>query len=410
MEDLVTTITQTFISSEDVVNLRKSLFKYNGLTEVSARDKRRARLLEDYKLKRDAILNEKRGLIEDNFSDNEDWMDWEDAQTRRNEDRRGYYREKCRGQLMLSEWLLDRPCDIEKAWTVVVCPEGQRTLVIANKGCTRAYHKKGILMAKFPSILPFGSPARRGKRNDIIILDCIWNAKNKMLFALDVLFWRMQPLLSCDADFRMYWLRTKISELKKYDQPLPLGEGVYDVHLPSHCTLSTLPAVLADHNPSEVDGILFYHNGAPYISGQTPLVGWLKPYMLPERFGVQVPQEYLEQRPQNYENLEQWVEKVSHKHSKQNQEKKVRRRKRKGNKDKMELDSTEASTSSSVVAESSVCEMSEGMEETSSSEVTDSSLCEMSEGVEQLDSSEVTEPSVCEMRKNVGNLESTSDN
>ncbi|KAG8292504.1 hypothetical protein J6590_037635, partial [Homalodisca vitripennis] len=81
--------------------------------------------------KRDAILNEKRGLIEDNFSDNEDWMDWED--TRRKEDRRGYYRENCRGQLMLSEWLLDRPCDIEKAWTVVVCPEGQRTLVIANK-------------------------------------------------------------------------------------------------------------------------------------------------------------------------------------------------------------------------------------------------------------------------------------
>ncbi|KAG8292506.1 hypothetical protein J6590_037637 [Homalodisca vitripennis] len=159
-----------------------------------------------------------------------------------------------------------------------------------------------------------------------------------------------------------------------------------------------------------VDGILFYHNGAPYISGQTPLVGWLKPYMLPERFGVQVPQEYLEQRPQNYQNLEQWVEKVSHKHSKKNQEKKVCRHKRKGNKDKMELDSTEASTSSSVVAESSVCEMSEGMEETSSSEVTDSSLCEMSEGVEQLDSSEVTEPSVCEMRKNVGNLECTSDN
>ncbi|KAG8292505.1 hypothetical protein J6590_037636 [Homalodisca vitripennis] len=126
-------------------------------------------------------------------------------------------------------------------------------------GCTRAYHKKGILMAKFPSILPFGSPARRGKRDEIIILDCIWNAKKKMLFALDVLFWRMQPLLSCDADFRMYWLRTKISELKKYDQPLPLGEGVYDVHLPSHCTLSTLPAVLADHNPSELSSHVTTH-------------------------------------------------------------------------------------------------------------------------------------------------------
>uniref|UniRef100_A0A1B6F606 Snurportin-1 n=1 Tax=Cuerna arida TaxID=1464854 RepID=A0A1B6F606_9HEMI len=382
MEDLVTTITQTFISSEDVVNLRKSLFKYNGLTEVSARDKRRAQLLEDYKAKRDSLLNEKRGLIEDDFSDNEDWMDWED--TRRNEDRRGY-REKCRGQLMLSEWLLDRPCDIETAWTVVVCPEGQRTLVIANRGCTRAYHKKGILMAKFPSILPFGSPSHRGKPSDIIILDCIWNAKKKMLFALDVLFWKIQPLLSCDAEFRMYWLRSKISELKKYDQPFPLEDGVYDVHLPSHCTLSTLPAALADHNPSEVDGILFYHNGAPYISGQTPLVGWLKPYMLPERFGLELPQEFLDQRPQNYQNLEQWVEKVSHKHSKQKQEKKVRRRRRNRNKDKMELDTTEASTSSSGV--------------------TDSSVCEMSEDVEKLDSSEVTEPSVCEMRIDVGKLD-----
>lgn len=42
----------------------------------------------------------------------------------------------------------------------------------------------------------------------------------------------------------------------------------------------------------QLDGVLFYHKRAHYVAGQTPLVGWLKPFMLPEIVGVAVPEEF----------------------------------------------------------------------------------------------------------------------
>ena len=41
-------------------------------------------------------------------------------------------------------------------------------------------------------------------------------------------------------------------------------------------------------NP-QIDGLLFYHKRTHYVPGSTPLVGWLKPYMLPEMLGIPVP-------------------------------------------------------------------------------------------------------------------------
>ncbi len=40
----------------------------------------------------------------------------------------------------------------------------------------------------------------------------------------------------------------------------------------------------------ELDGLLFYHKQGHYFHGATPLVGWLKPFMLPEVIGVAVPE------------------------------------------------------------------------------------------------------------------------
>lgn len=41
-------------------------------------------------------------------------------------------------------------------------------------------------------------------------------------------------------------------------------------------------------DPIPLDGILFYHKRVNYLPGVTPLVGWLKGYMLPEMLNVQV--------------------------------------------------------------------------------------------------------------------------
>ena len=34
---------------------------------------------------------------------------------------------------------------------------------------------------------------------------------------------------------------------------------------------------------------MFYHKKTAYTAGETPLVGWLKPFMVPEVLGVSIP-------------------------------------------------------------------------------------------------------------------------
>ena len=43
-----------------------------------------------------------------------------------------------------------------------------------------------------------------------------------------------------------------------------------------------------EFDPIPLDGILFYHKRVNYLPGVTPLVGWLKGYMLTEMLNVQV--------------------------------------------------------------------------------------------------------------------------
>lgn len=52
---------------------------------------------------------------------------------------------------------------------------------------------------------------------------------------------------------------------------------------------------------------MFYHKEAHYESDYTPLVGWLKPYMLPEILNVNVPQHILATAPSDYINAKKTI-------------------------------------------------------------------------------------------------------
>ena len=60
-----------------------------------------------------------------------------------------------------------------------------------------------------------------------------------------------------------------------------------------------------------IDGVLFYHKISVYTSGRTPLVGWLKPYMIPEMLGIPVHNSYLEQKPETYCTLMEHLEAIA---------------------------------------------------------------------------------------------------
>ncbi|XP_074736980.1 snurportin-1 isoform X2 [Strix uralensis] len=115
-------------------------------------------------------------------------------------------------QLMLSEWLVDVPLDLEQEWVVVVCPVGKRALVVASRGTTAAYTKSGFCVNRFPSLLPGGNRHNSTSEKVYCILDCIYNEAKQTYYILDVMCWRGHPVYDCQTDFRFFWLYSKIQE------------------------------------------------------------------------------------------------------------------------------------------------------------------------------------------------------
>lgn len=58
-----------------------------------------------------------------------------------------------------------------------------------------------------------------------------------------------------------------------------------------------------------LDGFLFYHRRALYTFGHTPLVTWLKPFMLSEVLGIPVPSPF-DEKPDDYINFEHHIQKI----------------------------------------------------------------------------------------------------
>lgn len=58
----------------------------------------------------------------------------------------------------------------------------------------------------------------------------------------------------------------------------------------------------------KLDGLLFYHKETHYTSGATPLVGWLKPFMLSEVFGIKPDDRYLTEIPEGYSCFAKYME------------------------------------------------------------------------------------------------------
>ncbi|XP_074693949.1 snurportin-1 isoform X4 [Strix aluco] len=102
-------------------------------------------------------------------------------------------------QLMLSEWLVDVPLDLEQEWVVVVCPVGKRALVVASRGTTAAYTKSGFCVNRFPSLLPGGNRHNSTSEKVYCILDCIYNEAKQTYYILDVMCWRGHPVYDCQT-------------------------------------------------------------------------------------------------------------------------------------------------------------------------------------------------------------------
>ncbi|XP_065728233.1 snurportin-1 isoform X2 [Phocoena phocoena] len=276
MEELSQALASSFSVSQDLNSTaapHPRLSQYKSKYSSLEQSERRRRLLELQKSKRLDYVNHARRLAED------DWTGMESEEEEEKEDDEEMdvdtgkkLPKRYANQLMLSEWLIDVPSDLGQEWIVVVCPVGKRALIVASRGSTSAYTKSGYCVSSFSSLLPGGNRRNSATTKDYTILDCIYSEVNQTYYVLDVMCWRGHPFYDCQFKF---------VGLKNFP-----------------CTPESLCKVLSMDFPFEVDGLLFYHKQTHYSPGSTPLVGWLRPYMVSDVLGVAVPAGPLTAKPE----------------------------------------------------------------------------------------------------------------
>lgn len=226
--------------------------------------------------------------------------------------KRGGTKNPFKNCLMQSDWLVDIPEAQELSqWTLVPAPQGRRCLVVSQKGLTSVYYKNGGFAASFETPLPGGN-AKQQNHSSLTILDCICenriiNEKYKF-YVLDLLWWNAKMYTDQEFEVRQFFLRSKLDELKMEN-----GEEEQFVPLSAcPCSAEKIAEFMRNDFPYELDGLLFYYNQAHYIPEQTPLVGWLKPWMLPELLGVPVPERYTQNVP--YTNSKEFIDQYNKEH------------------------------------------------------------------------------------------------
>lgn len=309
MTDDIANIEGKQFKSARSIFYKKPIKKGNYRLEVdqvdTPQDIRRQQLLEIQKRNRNIAYNAGREILDIFKSDDEEEEEME-IEYCDNKPWQKYRRYKqYANQLMMSEWMLEVPQDLLEKWTIVPCPEGKRTLLVACKNSTKAYNRRGNRLGKFQSALPGGNSDEH--RSRCTVLDCIWIKEHKTYFVLDVLAWSNQSLLNCDTEFRFFWLKSKFQEIEQLQEG-GSSRNTYPILLLPHiyCNSNLESALESLSALAPLDGLLFYHCDGLYTKGRTPLVTWLKTFMLSEVLGMSLPPPF-DEKPDDYIDMRHYL-------------------------------------------------------------------------------------------------------
>lgn len=233
-------------------------------------------------------------------------------------------------QLMMPEPMEHLPSVAASRWMLLSRPEGLRCLVVSRRGRTLSRKKNGsVLHPKFASSLPHGGAvavtssagqpvavAGASAGEDAApstILDCVWNESSGSYVILDALVWNNHHLADTEAEFRLFWIWQKMSEMGATVTSVPAatqsGEATlryltlpaspplvpYAFHLLEPLSCALLPA-LYPQDPrlarfgARQDGFLFLHRATHYEFGLSQLsLQWkdraCSPYLIEDAGG-----------------------------------------------------------------------------------------------------------------------------
>uniref|UniRef100_A0A8B9RAX3 Snurportin-1 n=1 Tax=Astyanax mexicanus TaxID=7994 RepID=A0A8B9RAX3_ASTMX len=249
------------------------LAQYKGRYSALEQNERRRRFLEQQKEKRLNYVNHARRLAEG------DWTGADSDEEQEEKTQKNQQQDEAEDEGMEVEQRKKLPKHY------------------ANQGSTASYTKSGYCVNRFPSLLPGGNRHNSAMGKDYTILDCIYSEVDRTYYILDVMCWRGHPVYDCPTEFRFYWLQSKAEEVDGLSEVAKRNPFRF-VNLNSiSCSTESIQKALAHDYSFSVDGLLFYHRETHYTPGSTPLVGWLRPYMVADILGIEVPQCPLTTKP-----------------------------------------------------------------------------------------------------------------
>ncbi|GFR96324.1 snurportin-1-like [Elysia marginata] len=312
MEELTAALASSFEVSNDPNKTSAPHPRYSQYKQKASKsdqETRRKQLLEIQKNRRYDFMNLVRNLTDNDWSKSDGGLSKDNTQEEEMETETElkkpgrFYKD----QLMLSEWLVEVPNDFASEWITVLCPVAKRCLVVASRSTTKAYTKSGYCITSFPSHLPGGN--RKGHYRDSTILDCLYNEATKTFYILDLMCWNGHTVYDSETEFRFYWLYEKLQEFPELSQASKINPYIF-VGLPSfRCTQEDIASAV-NAATFEIDGVLFFHKRTHYTFGSTPLVVWLKPYMLEEILGIAVSEGQKSHKPAGYTNYANHMKQV----------------------------------------------------------------------------------------------------
>ncbi|KAJ9140167.1 hypothetical protein P3X46_030847 [Hevea brasiliensis] len=176
-------------------------------------------------------------------------------------------------QLMLPEWMIDVPDCLARDWYVFARPAGKRCFVVSSNGTTVSRQRNGSILHRFPSALPNGAKTRdvSGPSQSYSILDCIFHEPDQTYYVIDMVCWRGYSLYDCTAEFRFFWLNSKLGETGACSPPSFYHKYRFSTVPIYNCDQSGLSSAYTGALPYVKDGLLFYNKHAHYQTGNTPL-------------------------------------------------------------------------------------------------------------------------------------------
>jgi len=183
-------------------------------------------------------------------------------------------RRDLKGRLMYNEWMFDIPEDFAQKWIVIGAPVSKRVIIVLNKNTCQLYNKYGQLFNSFT--IPHHISTE-------VVLDGF--VCHTLVYILDFIQCGPFELESCDFGCRRLMGINFLEENHILTGKNTPESWKFKLLEPSKdCSKETLERCMNEPTSYILDGWMFYHKEGIYISGVSPLVGWLKPEHIPGLF------------------------------------------------------------------------------------------------------------------------------